>query len=262
MSLVAVEEQYFGEIAGAIRTLGNNSSTYTPAQMAAGISDGMESLLERVAVNKTVSGAVASFTDGAEGVPVKDLSVQIEPAQTGSGDPSPENVMPISGWTGAKVTVSPTQDAQDGTTYDITFPSSAGTVYGGTLDVTTGVLTVDRALYIPSGAERFIQESNRVVFQADISCRSGTQPVDCSDFSNVVSAASRYIYVPTTSMTTDDMRDYFINHQVQFVYYIYQAVAYQLTPQQVTTLAGANNVWADTGDVSVTYRAAGNGGGT
>lgn len=52
----------------------------------------------------TASGAVASFPDGADGVPVESLTVSIEPLQEGSGDPSPDNVRPISGWTGAEVT--------------------------------------------------------------------------------------------------------------------------------------------------------------
>ena len=51
----------------------------------------------------TASGSIASFPDGAA-MPVRDLSVDIEPVQAGSGDPSPENVRPISGWTECKVT--------------------------------------------------------------------------------------------------------------------------------------------------------------
>ena len=85
----------------------------------------------------TVSGAVASFADGGDSLPVKDLTIGIEPVQSGSGDPSPTNIRPISGWTRANINA-------NGTTYPITFPTEAGTVYGGTLDVTTGVLTVDK----------------------------------------------------------------------------------------------------------------------
>ena len=50
------------------------------------------------------SGSIASFPDGADSIPMKDVLVHIEPVQAGSGDPSPENVRPITGWTGAKVT--------------------------------------------------------------------------------------------------------------------------------------------------------------
>ena len=47
----------------------------------------------------TASGEVVSFPDGADNVPVKKLVVNIEPYQEGDGDPSPENVRPIHGWT-------------------------------------------------------------------------------------------------------------------------------------------------------------------
>lgn len=48
-------------------------------------------------------GAIASFTDGAGGMPLKSCVINIEPVQAGSGDPSPNNSRPISGWTEANV---------------------------------------------------------------------------------------------------------------------------------------------------------------
>ena len=46
------------------------------------------------------SGAVASFPDGADDLPLKSLVVDINPIQDlSNGDPSPENICPISGWT-------------------------------------------------------------------------------------------------------------------------------------------------------------------
>lgn len=51
-----------------------------------------------------VSGDVVSFPDGADGIPVKAFTGSILPAQSGSGDPAPDNVRPISGWTEANIT--------------------------------------------------------------------------------------------------------------------------------------------------------------
>lgn len=48
--------------------------------------------------------SIASFSDGADNIPIKELTVHVEPVQAGNGDPSPENVRPISGHTGCKVT--------------------------------------------------------------------------------------------------------------------------------------------------------------
>lgn len=54
---------------------------------------------------KTVGpAAIASFSDGAQDAPLKSLVFDIEPVQSGSGDPSPTNIRPISGWSEVKVT--------------------------------------------------------------------------------------------------------------------------------------------------------------
>ena len=55
-------------------------------------------------IYNTASGAIASFSDGADDYPIKGLTVAVEPIQSGSGDPSPSNVRPISGWSEVKVT--------------------------------------------------------------------------------------------------------------------------------------------------------------
>lgn len=55
-------------------------------------------------ITETVTGAIVNFPDGADDIPVADLVVNIEPKQSGSGNPAPDNIRPISGWTGANVT--------------------------------------------------------------------------------------------------------------------------------------------------------------
>lgn len=46
---------------------------------------------------------IATFNDGSD-LPMPKLEVAIEPVQEGSGDPSPENIRPISGWDEVNVT--------------------------------------------------------------------------------------------------------------------------------------------------------------
>ena len=80
-----------------------------PADMVGDINDDVGDLKNTLnhkadVIYDTASGDIASFPDGADGLPVKDLTVSIEPVQSGSGDPSPTNVRPISGWTGCNVT--------------------------------------------------------------------------------------------------------------------------------------------------------------
>ena len=55
------------------------------------------------AVEKTVKAALVHITD-ALARPVKKLVAEINPVQSGSGDPSPDNVRPITGFTGCEVT--------------------------------------------------------------------------------------------------------------------------------------------------------------
>ena len=43
------------------------------------------------------------LTDGADGLPIEGMKIHFLPVQSGTGDPSPSNVRPISGWTGVTV---------------------------------------------------------------------------------------------------------------------------------------------------------------
>ena len=45
----------------------------------------------------TVSGDIASFRSAAR-VPIESLKCHFLPIQDGTGDPSPDNVRPITGW--------------------------------------------------------------------------------------------------------------------------------------------------------------------
>ena len=51
----------------------------------------------------SASGGIVSFSDGAD-LPLKSLVVDIDPVQSGTGDPSPTNIRPISGWDSVHLT--------------------------------------------------------------------------------------------------------------------------------------------------------------
>ena len=87
------------------------------------------------------------------------------------------------------------------------------TVYGGVLDVLAGILTVTYG-HIAS----YAGESLPGAWISD-----------------------RDIYIAGASPSAG----------AQVAYELADPVIYQLTPQMVTTLAGMNNIWADTGDVTV-----------
>ena len=86
-------------INGSMATLKSDLTTLRPL-----IKSLKENALNAYATESLSNQAIASFTDGANNVPVKSLSVAITPVQSGTGDPSPDNIRPITGRTGAKVT--------------------------------------------------------------------------------------------------------------------------------------------------------------
>ena len=341
-------------------------------------------------ITDTASGAIASFPDGAA-MPVKDLTVSIEPVQSGSGDPSPTNIRPISGWTQAKVTrtgknlfdvswdsgvLSTTIGAdinavtsssryahssiyqmkdqvcvsietldtskieyfgvlayvndklvwQNGITLNAsnktktwTIPANTyeklrlnigapsgvnadatnvrlqielgstattyepyngqqytidlnGTRYGGTLDVTTGVLTVDRAM-VDMGSLDWLQGvSLHNIFYASISgCAIGEsgktqcmtsmyKAVNSTDFANLAEkcVALQLLYgtvgVSDSSYANASAFKIGVTGQT-LVYELAEPITVQLTAQEITTLLGQNNIYADCGDSAVEYRA-------
>jgi hypothetical protein len=154
---------------------------------------------------------IATFTDGSN-LPMPKLQVGIEPIQEGSGDPSPENIRPISGWDEVNVVVSPTTDAEDGTTYTIQFKDGDNplTVYGGSLDVVNGELKVV-PYYDSYNGETLEGEwiSDRDVYAV------GTTPT----------IGAQVVNIGATPQT------------------------YQLTPTIIKSLQGENNFFADSGEV-------------
>lgn len=219
----------------------------------------------------TASGAVASFSDGAEDVPMDSCVVDIEPVQSGSGDPSPSNVRPISGWSEVNVYVSPTQSAQDATEYSI---SLGQTVYGGTLDVVSGVLTVDMAsvdlgtltwtysstygYVVSTGIQNSVKAPPSNSDLANILCETYST-ITASQAANGsaigVSIQTNGRIMAYDSAYTDAASFKTAMNGVQLVYELATAQTIQLSPTEVKTLLGSNSVWADSGDISVGYKA-------
>ena len=54
-------------------------------------------------ITSFASGDIVTIADGADNLPIKSMQISLLPIQSGSGDPSPDNVRPISGWTGVKI---------------------------------------------------------------------------------------------------------------------------------------------------------------
>lgn len=151
--------------------------------------------------------------------------------------------------------------AYQGQTYQTTLPQ---TVYGGTLDVVSGVLTVDRAMVDLGTLTWVVNGNNTNTYEADVTGKaSGSSNILCSNYqlqavaiSNMPDKSIRGLY--GTVVVKDD--DYttvgtFTTAMsgVQLVYELATPTTIQLTPTQIDSLLGRNNVWANSGDVTVEY---------
>ena len=165
-----------------------------------------------------------------------------------------------------------------GTTFSVDWTSEAGTVYGGTIDIVTGLLTVTKGMVDMGGLswtkyDSDIAPTGYAFYTTGITdgIRADTARL-CSDYwySDVVGFAETYAAYGINDMlcwsNSSSQRVYLANSNysdadslktsldgVQLVYTLETPVEYQLTPVQVLTLLGINNVWSDTDYVDVTY---------
>lgn len=234
--------------------------------------------LYKAFIVKSASGSIASFSDGGDDLPMKSLVVNIVLKQSGSGDPSPSNVRPISGWDSVAVNVS----GADTSDYETITTNLPQTVYGGTLEVVSGKLVIDKG-YVDLGSINWVKLTNatKTFFQtmseiADMKKSSGTNVLQgfiCSCYkektwyqtldnasidkaicegwngkSYIAIADSTYVDLSASEFKT-------AMNGVQLVYELATQTEIQLTPTEVKTLLGANNIWSESGTVEVEYRA-------
>ena len=160
----------------------------------------------------------------------------------------------------------------------VSWQTEAGTVYGGTVDVVTGVLTVDRATITVDGSQSFSDNGalsyggHQAYFTPSPAKKYGIlENYDglMSDKFAVATAATSgnvfvmngrkinrnvYFNMPSDVTSADLAKTWFTNNPTQVSYLLATPQTYQLTPQQISTLLGNNTVFVDTGDVSVTYQ--------
>lgn len=168
------------------------------------------------------------------------------------------NICPISGWSSVEVTVADdTTDPTTEETYEITLGQ---TVYGGKLNVTTGELTVDRALVDLGDLTwsytngRFYNKRDDIVTYgqgevADILCDTYATSKYTSQADSTIASWNGYLYVRDDSFSGNptNFKQAMDGHEC--VYKLATPITISLTPTQVDSLLGNNNIWADSGDI-------------
>lgn len=173
-------------------------------------------------------------------------------------------------FTDIQLEIGSTATAYEAYTADTYTIQLGDTYYGGSLNVTTGVLIVDSVktllkdlpnqwTKLQSGTGAFYIARSLLPYAIDYDNRnntksnvysyskSGTQP----NYSMRISDALYIVDDRWADVT--EWQDYIDNNDIYIVYLLATPITVQLTPMQVEQLLGANNVWADTGDVEAKF---------
>ena len=226
---------------------------------------------------KTATGAIASFNDGADDVPIVSGVFDIVAQQSGSGDPSPSNPRPITGFTGMTIHRADGENPHViDTEYEVDWTTEAGTVYGGSLNLTTGVLTVTHKSIVLDGSEYWgnLTQNHFALLTLEDNYTRKISTNLCDKFkiqsmvgwTNIENLCVGFLISSSSSLnvialrnddweTTQDLKDWLSSNNTRLVYELATPQTYQLSPVEIKTLLGSNNIWTDTGDSTITYRA-------
>lgn len=180
----------------------------------------------------------------------------------------------VTGYT-IKPMLEPGEDASEFSPYgnwneiNASFPSAAGTVYGGTLDVLTGVLTVTHGKIIYDGSETWTSLGEgyyRALSSMKLGFNNSTSLCDKFPFTSSASIpgiqlgyannSTPSVYIRQAEAligvtTADELKSWLAANPVEVVYPLAELITYQLTPEIITSLIGQNNIWVDCGDISI-----------
>ena len=170
----------------------------------------------------------------------------------------------------------------DGTVYPISWQTEAGEVYGGTLDVVSGVLKKTMVKYtltgeeswtdVGSGSKKYFRTKKGAqgyfLYSIDDICSHYKKADITSSTTNIgfttgnSSSGAFLNFRPDLSVITDEVawaaflaEQYANGTPVVCVVKLTTPVEYTLTPMGVNTLLGENNIWANCGDSTLTYKA-------
>ena len=205
-------------------------------------------------IKNVVSGTSVTFMNGANNMPLDSLKLKIDIVQSGTGDPSPTNIRSFTGYSSATVTHG--DGTNTPTTYTISF-GDAGTVYCGSLNVTTGVLTVEyEMLSFVWGNVRGATASNTGFYGYSVSFTNTVETAITGTSYGVVT------YCNALSKIAWEGADYSLAHYyigsnnklniflpsdndsdtIQVLGKLVTPLTYQLTPQQIRTFLGENQI--------------------
>ena len=158
---------------------------------------------------------------------------------------------------------------------DYIIPLGEDPIYGAILNVTTGVMTILRGVTVFDGSENWSVEGNNNFYTPSgrgSGAYYGEDKLLCSHFKSMYGSLgnNNNVYISNAgnlnlqcddiTHTTEGIKSWLAtqvanNTPFTICYELKTPIEVQLTPEEVTTLLGTNNIFADSGDVEVKYRA-------
>ena len=228
---------------------------------------------------------ICSFSDGALDAPLKSLSFSIAPSQSGSGDPSPSNIRPISGWS----QVDGKQSGEDMTDYTPITIALGQTVYGAREDALAGKMMIDQVKVTLNGTQtislanwrptatgvgwlysqsalgnkvytsdqtvpKIVSNKLKTVNYATAFGATQDNIVSSVAQANGISSYGLAVRISDTSLTTTAaINAYLAANPIDVVYELATPIEVDLTPVSVSSLLGQNNIWCNTGETELDY---------
>ena len=224
-------------------------------------SGGIKTAIDDSVSLKTATGNPITLTDAAN-ANAEELSMTIEPIQSGSGEPSPTNVRPISGISTASVQ---TTDGTDTNTATITFGQ---TVYGGSVNFKTGEVTlthnvVDLGIltYSQTGNLFYVmlgaigaKETNETIegLKTSIYVNGGMRGIASITDYMIASNSNRYFYIKDPRANNAAELATLLSGQSLF-YELATPTTLTLTPAELELLKGNNTITANGAEISIEY---------
>lgn len=204
------------------------------------------------------------------------VKVAWEPRQEGEGDPSPENIRPITGLD--EVTVTLSDGMSDGTAATLTLSE---TIYGGTVDAVTGKGTDEWAFvefdgteaWYSAGGPQAVTPSFEVNINETLPSISEGDNRRCSHYAtknfsywneltvNMFATNSTFVRICAEFQNENDFKSYLAAQAaagtpVTIAYKLATPTAFQATGgQSIPALPGTNTVYTNADNVAVTGRA-------
>lgn len=258
------------------KTLKDTMGTGTLDTEAQTVIPAINELKENIPTLKTATGNPIVITDAAN-ANAEELLMTIEPIQSGSGDPSPTNVRPISGISTASVQTTNGEDTNTAST------TLGRTVYGGSVDFKTGEVTVTHGYVEYDGSND--EDWGSIATQAGSTYRmkitppsdlklpaENTIPVNAisnqymADTANnvytqhmgfAVQFNGTYLAIYDPNYNTPDMvnawKSHLSNTPLTICYELATPTTLTLTPAELELLKGNNTITANGAEISLSY---------